>query len=101
MNFFFLLLVVVFWGLAAYSVYAAIRGYEYGVSRVGLGEAAEEAKDFSDIVIEFLFSIVSATFGAVLRFIFGRWGPYAIFIAQAVIFLALGAVMLWLGILFA
>ena len=101
MNFFFLLLLVVFWGLAAYSFYAALRGNEYSPSRIGLGEVADEAKDAGDIVIGLVFSIVSATFGAAVKLLFGRWGSFGIYMGQAAICFVLGAVMLWLGIVFA
>ncbi len=101
MNFFFLLLVVFFWGVTAYSVYAARRGYEYSPARVGLGAAADEAKDIADVVIGLAFSIVGATFGAVVKLLFGRWGSREIFMGQAAICFVLGAVMFWLGIVFA
>ena len=101
MNFFFLLLLVVFWGFAAYSIYAALRGNEYSPSRVGLGDAVNESKDAADVVIGLMFSIVTATFGAAVKLLFGRWGSRGIFIGQAAICLVLGAVMLWLGIIFA
>lgn len=101
MNFFFLLLLVLFGGLAAYSFYAALRGKEYSPSRVGFGDAVNESKDTGDIVIGLAFSIVSATFGAAVKLLFGRWGSFGIYMGQAAICLVLGAVMLWLGIVFA
>jgi len=48
-----------------------------------------------------VMSLIGATFGALLKLIFGRWGSRAIFMGQAAICFVLGAVMLWLGILFA
>ncbi|MBI4786072.1 MAG: hypothetical protein HY782_03380 [Chloroflexi bacterium] len=101
MNFFFLLLLVVFWGLGAYSFYAALRGNEFSPSRVGLGDAVDNSKDVGDMVIGLALSIVGATFGAVVKLLFGRWGSFGIYMGQAAICLILGAVMLWLGIVFA
>ena len=100
MNFFFLLLLVFFGGVAAYSVYAANRGNEYSPAHVGL-DLVDEAKDIGDIVIGLLFSVVGATFGALLKLLFGRWGSRGIFLGQAGICFILGGFMLWLGLVFA
>ena len=101
MNFFFLLLLVVFWGFAAYSLYQAQREREYNPSHLSLSDAADGSNDLGDLVIGFVMSVLGATFGALLKLIFGRWGSRAIYMGQAAICYVLGGIMLWLGILFA
>ena len=101
MNFFFLLLLVVFWGFAAYSLYQAQREREYSPSRLSLSDATDGSNDLGDMVIGLVMGLIGATFGALLKLIFGRWGSRATFMGQAAICFVLGAVMLWLGILFA
>ncbi len=98
MNLYFLVLVVFFWAVAEFSVYAVYRRYEYSITG---NLFTGDMRDLGDLIFGLAIAIVGLIFGVILKLLFGAWGARAIYTGQAVICFTLGAVMLYLGFVFA